>query len=587
MKNNDNLEKEYNGWENLKKAFSYAKKQKKILFLFFLTVIINCIIGAIAPLLSARQLLYMTDGLLNQVLHVSIFILSIEVIRNFVYFFGRKFGQLFHREVMKHLQLDIAREVLKIETSELDKHSSGAIISRLTNDTGRISDIFIQLNFSLSEFVTNIGILFAILVINKYLFLYYLVALLIIFYLEKVRINKYNKLDKQYRKTAEKTTGLVGELVRGVRDIKVLNAGKAFLINLYTKIDEMNQERYRMSTVTRSFGALVDCVRDTLDFLLIVLFIIMIKNNLLSVANAVVVYMYRHRVFNLLTVFSSLLESYKDFNLSAGRVFDIIGNDTYKKEKFGKKHINKIKGDFEFKDVWFSYSDKEPVLKGINFKIKHNSTVSFVGKSGAGKSTIFSLLAKLYEVDKGDILIDGISINELDEDSIRGNISIITQSPYIFNMTIRENLEVVKEGLTEEEMIKACKLACLHDFIMELPDGYDTLVGEGGLTLSGGQRQRLAIARALVQNTEIILFDEATSALDNETQQSIQDAINNMKNEYTILIIAHRLSTVINSDKIMMIDDGTVVASGSHEELLKSNKDYKSLYNYELKKNQD
>jgi len=143
---------------------------------------------------------------------------------------------------------------------------------------------------------------------------------------------------------------------------------------------------------------------------------------------------------------------------------------------------------------------------------------------------------------------------------------------------------IVKDDLTEEEMIEACKLAKLHDFIMTLPDGYDTLVGEGGLTLSGGQRQRLAIARALAQKTEIILFDEATSALDNETQKGIQDAINNMKNEYTILIIAHRLSTVINSDKIMIMDDGKITATGTHEELLKSNKEYKKLYNMELKK---
>jgi ABC-type multidrug transport system fused ATPase/permease subunit len=246
--------------------------------------------------------------------------------------------------------------------------------------------------------------------------------------------------------------------------------------------------------------------------------------------------------------------------------------------------MKKIKGDFELKNVSFAYNKKKKVLKNISFKVKHNQTVGFVGKSGSGKSTIFSLLAKLYDVSEGEILIDGVNINELDRDSIRGNISIITQSPYIFNASIRENLTLVKEGLTEKDMIKACKMACLHDFVMSLPDGYDTLVGEGGMTLSGGQRQRLAIARALVQNTEIILFDEATSALDNETQESIQKAINNMKNKYTILIIAHRLSTIVNSDNIYVINNGKVEASGSHKELLKTNKYYKKLYNLELAK---
>ena len=161
-------------------------------------------------------------------------------------------------------------------------------------------------------------------------------------------------------------------------------------------------------------------------------------------------------------------------------------------------------------------------------------------------------------------------------------MSIITQNPYIFNFSIKENLKLVKENMTDEEMIDVCKTACLHDFIMTLPDGYDTLVGEGGLTLSGGQRQRLAIARALLKKTEIILFDEATSALDNETQNEIQKAINNMKGEYTILIIAHRLSTVIDSDRIIMIEDGKVIDEGTHEKLLKSNEAYQKLYKKEL-----
>ena len=194
------------------------------------------------------------------------------------------------------------------------------------------------------------------------------------------------------------------------------------------------------------------------------------------------------------------------------------------------------------------------------------------------------MISKLYDINSGEILIDGINIDELDEDSIRGNISIITQNPYIFNMTIKENLTSVKDNLSDEEIVKACKLACLHDYIMSLPDGYDTIVGEGGLVLSGGQKQRLAIARALVQNTKIILFDEATSALDNETQKNIQDAINNMKNKYTILIVAHRLSTVINSDRILLVEDGKISAEGTHKELLEQSPTYNKLYKLELEK---
>ena len=304
--------------------------------------------------------------------------------------------------------------------------------------------------------------------------------------------------------------------------------------------------------------------------------------NYLSIANFVIIYMYKDRLLELLSYCSYLIELTKKFNVAATRVFEIIDDEKFKKEIFGNKILDKINGDFEFRDVSFSYNEDKVVLKNINFKIHANETVAFVGKSGSGKSTIFSLLNRLYSIDSGEILIDNININDLTKDSIRNNMSIITQNPYIFNFSIRDNLKLVKDDMTDEEMVEACKLACLHDFIMTLKDGYDTIVGEGGITLSGGQRQRLAIARALLKKTEIILFDEATSALDNETQASIQKAINNMKGEYTILIIAHRLSTVIDSDRIILIDDGKILDEGTHDELIKNNEFYKKLYEKEL-----
>lgn len=577
--------KEYKLIDNLKLSYKYAKYQKKEFILYFIANIFLAVIGAVAPLLSAKQLLKLTDGFLDELIFISVIIFVIEVSNNICSFMARKFAQIFSREVLKHIQIDIAREVLRIETSDLDKKSSGVFIDRLVRDTSRISDIFLSLNMSLTDLVTNIGILAAIFVINKLIFVYFIIAIIIIFILERKKIEKYNKSDKHYRKTAEKTTGLIGELIRGVRDVKVLNASQSFMNKISVQMTDINQERYKMSESLRRYNLLTGTIRDFLDLVLIIIGVLMINNNILSISSLVIIYMYRGRVFNLLSLTTQVMEWVKDFNLSAGRVFEIISGDKFRKEKFGKRHIKKIRGDFEFRDVYFRYDSlKDDVLKGCSFKIKHNETVSFVGKSGAGKSTIFSLLAKLYNYQKGEILIDGIPINELDEDSIRGNISIITQDPYIFNMTIRENFTIVKEDLSEEDMIKACKMACLHDYIMSLPDGYDTLVGEGGLTLSGGQKQRLAIARALIQKTEIILFDEATSSLDNETQNSISEAIHNMKNEYTILIIAHRLSTVINSDRILYIEDGKVKDSGTHEELLKKNKEYKNLYNLELKK---
>lgn len=318
----------------------------------------------------------------------------------------------------------------------------------------------------------------------------------------------------------------------------------------------------------------------------IIILIILIKNNVLTVAVAFALFSYRSTVLtNLMSSVSSLLEECKGFNISSNRVFEIINDKQFKKEKFGKNHLDEVKGNFEFKDVCFSYDNKKNVLDNLNLKIKANKTYGIVGKSGEGKTTMFNLLCKLYNHQSGLITIDGEDITTLDEESIRGNITIINQNPYIFNLSIKDNLKLVKSDVTDEEIYEACNLACLTEFIESLPEKYDTVVGEGGVTLSGGQRQRLAIARALIQKTKIILFDEATSALDNETQNNIQSAINNLKSDYTIVIIAHRLSTIINCDEIFFMKNGKIENNGTHAELLKKCKSYKELYEYEIKSN--
>ncbi len=567
---------------NFKKTWIFVKEDKKYIILFLIFSLILCGISVITPLLSAKMLLYLTDGMFKELLTITIIVLIVELIRNI---FNFLYNILFHKYTLKatsRIQVHIAKEAMKLETAELDNNSSGIFIDRINNDTKEIVNVFSNLGDGLIDVISNIGVLIAIYFINKIMFAYFLLILLIIFILEHIRMKKYFELDKERRKLSEKNTGLVSELIRGSRDIKSLNIENNFLKKAEKKLVESNNENYKMMKVNAKYTFLTGSIQDFSNLFLIMLGTYLCLKNYLSIANFVIIYMYKDRLLELLSYCSYLIELTKKFNVAATRVFEIIDDEKFKKEIFGNKILDKINGDFEFRDVSFSYNEDKVVLKNINFKIHANETVAFVGKSGSGKSTIFSLLNRLYSIDSGEILIDNININDLTKDSIRNNMSIITQNPYIFNFSIRDNLKLVKDDMTDEEMVEACKLACLHDFIMTLKDGYDTIVGEGGITLSGGQRQRLAIARALLKKTEIILFDEATSALDNETQASIQKAINNMKGEYTILIIAHRLSTVIDSDRIILIDDGKILDEGTHDELIKNNEFYKKLYEKEL-----
>lgn len=568
--------------DNLKFAWKYAKDQKKRLIGYILCNIVSIIISIFVPILSARVIVDLTANHFYQVLFISCIILIVELTRNVINYLARYYSQVIYRETFTLVQESLGREILKLENQCIDRNSSGVFIQRLTNDTSKIADIFNVLNRYLSNIITNIGIFGAIFIINKIAFCYLVVMIFCIYMIERKRVVLFNEQDKLFRKKNEKVSGFVGELVRGVRDIKMLNAEESFMNELDRKIVDLNQQRYSMGQTDRNYGFLRNVFVDFGDTGMIFLLVFLIMNHQLEVASALVIHNYMNRVTSIVEWTSMLIERVKDFNLSSSRIFAIIYSSEYSKEKFGHKHLNQIEGNFEFKNVSFAYDDGHKVLDQISFKVKANQTVAFVGKSGAGKSTIFNLLCKMYEVSEGSITIDGVDIQKLDRETIRGNITIISQNPYIFNLTIRDNLKLVKADLTEEEMVEACKMACLHEFIEHLPEGYDTIVGEGGISLSGGQRQRLAIARAFIQKTEIILFDEATSALDNETQASIQKAIDHMKKEYTIFIIAHRLSTVINSDKILFLNDGKIEAEGSHQQLLKTNKNYKKLYEAEL-----
>ena len=572
-----------NFFRNLKFSWNYVKDSKKSILLFLISNLFQIGFSIIAPILSAKIVISLTTNEYMRIINIAVIIFLVDYISDIFGYFISIMGSKIYRETMTEIECDLGRNILMLENKCLDENGSGLFIQRLTGDTSKISTIYANLIRSISEIFKYIGNYIALFLVNKVVFLFQVLFFILIYLLQRKKTRDEKERDKIYRVKNERVSGLVGELVRGARDIKMLNSENDFMNELNSKIDSTNRERYSMNKKTYSWNLFIFHVHDIQNLLMIVLLVLLMKNNIIIPSMALVVYNYSNRLGYATNTINSLFECIRNFNLSCERIIEVMDGVKFKKEKFGKKHIDKIKGDFSFEHVSFSY-DENRVLNDLSFNVKANSTVAFVGKSGVGKSTIFSLLSKMYDINSGKILIDGIDINLLDKDSIRGNITIISQNPYIFNMSIKDNLRLVKSDLTEEDMIGACCVACLDDFIESLPDKYDTIIGEGGLNLSGGQKQRLAIARALVQKTEIILFDEATSALDNVTQEKISSAIRNMKGEYTIMIIAHRLSTIKSADKIFYISDGKVLMEGSHEYLLKNCKEYKKLYNTEINK---
>ena len=341
-----------------------------------------------------------------------------------------------------------------------------------------------------------------------------------------------------------------------------------------TELESLNIKRDWLRTIKAT--------QHLLDFLFVLLSIFFISNKSITVSTFLIIFLYKNKLNALTNAISEIREKIADGNILAKRVFDIIDYESFSKEHYGNININNIKGNIEFRNVEFGYNENA-LFHNLNFKIQANKMIAIVRKSGEGKTSILNLICKNYNVNSGEVLIDGIDINCLFERTIRNCISIVSQSPYIFNLSIKENIELFNPKASDEEIKDVCKKAELAKIIDELPNGYDTIVGENGIKLSGGQKQRLAIARALIKKSKIILFDEATSSLDNSNQEKIKSIIRNLTKDHTVVIVAHRLSTIMDADDIYVLSKHKIVGEGTHQELMNKCEEYQDLYKKEKK----
>lgn len=563
------------------RIFHYFKDEKKLIFLYLITSLILVAINTITPVISAKLMTAITEVALNSMILLAAIYALFHAIDYLIMYFNNRCSAIIQNKVEIKIKEDVSKELFELEMKNFDKEGTGFFANRIDVEPRVLAGIFSNIRYYLISILTSIGVLIFVVYTNPIIGLFLMFSSMINFFIQKNRIKQWEEERKKSNEMHEKYASDFGELIRGIKDIKVLNL-KNFLIAKTTK-EQKEIILYEDSIAKKNerVNVISNYVTLIIKFLFIVLGVALIKYDNLSGASFLIIYMYESRVSYLISNINSLYRYYKDFNLSLERLYEVVDGVKYPKEKYGTKKISNIKGNIKFENVTFSY-DETLVLRNISFSIEEYQTIGIVGKSGAGKSTIINLINKLYDLREGRILIDDHDLSKITEESLRENITTITQNPYIFNMSIKDNLKIANPKASDKEIAEKCKQCALDEYISSLEKGYDTMVGENGVILSGGLKQRLAIARAILKNSKIIMLDEATSSLDNETQDFIHHSIKKIRKDYTILIIAHRLSTVIDCDKILVLNEGKIVGFDTHENLVKNNKYYHNLYKKEL-----
>ena len=483
---------------------------------------------------------------------------------------------------MKSVSMDLYKKIDSLPAKAFEEIGTGEFINRLYTDPDRVMELLQQLiKLLCKSFVIVIVIILAF-NISIILGLEILLFAIIMGLISYKFFPKIKKTQEKIKKESDNYVKVATENITGIREIKSLGIKKNIEKNIFEILNNLFKHQKDIRNYEVTYYSLNNLVYFILQFLIIFTAgYYMIKGHI-AYSIFVMISNYLWRIDEVVESISDFGVNYNKVTVSLKRIGEIVNNELYEDEKFGDIELKNTKGIIEFNDVKFRYSEKEDyTLKGLSMKLEPNKKIAIVGKSGNGKSTIFNLLLRYFDTNIGNITIDGVDIKELSEKSLRNNISIIRQSPFLFNLSILDNFRLVKKNITLAEVRKVCKKAYIDDYIMSLPNKYDTIIGEGGVNLSGGQKQRLAIARTLLLNTKIILFDEATSALDNESQEYIKKTIDELVKDHTIVIVAHRLSTIVDADTIHVIDKGRLAASGTHQELLKTSKIYKGLYNSE------
>ena len=480
-------------------------------------------------------------------------------------------------------------KLLSFDSRFYDANNSGSVILRFFNDSESASSGLIQnIRLFLTKFFSSISLL-CVLIYNSWQLTIVAVGV-VCFLIIPMRIVR-RRVKSIVNRTVTASTSMItlyNETTLGAKVIKSFNLKEYMYQRFYQQANFLFRMGMKMIRDTNWLSPVMHFV-SSLGIAGVLYFgVTLIINGTLTSGEFV---SFLAALIMLYTPLKSIGNNYIQVQgalLALDRIYDLLDYESFESGKNeGTKVLTDIKKDIEFKHVRFTYDGSHDVLKDVSFKINVGQKVALVGNSGGGKTTVCSLITRLYEIKSGQILIDDIDIHDYTLESLRSQVAFVFQDNFLFAGTIRQNILFGKEDASEEEISKALKSAYLDEFVASLPHGLDTEIGERGVTLSGGQKQRLAIARAIIRNAPLVILDEATSALDNRSEKVVQKALDELMKGRTTLVIAHRLSTVHDADVIMVINDGYIVEKGSHEELLKQNGAYAMLYNSQFKSKEE
>ena len=570
-------------------VLDFFKKEKLCLIIFIISTLFMNIIPIVSSIMWANtveslSLNNQSDFFKFLLLWLLLTILVwsiIRLIRGLIY-------NRLEKNFIKNGSIKLYDKILKLPAIAFEEIGVGQLTNRLNGDLEKVISLLSRIIDFISGLIMGIIILIYSFTISIYVGLEFVALAIVMYIFANIYFPKIQKIQEKIAEDSDEFYKNATEDFTGIREIKALGIRESASSRM-NKIIAIKTDKQKSIARTEE---IYNSANNASYFIIELIIFITMGLAVFSQSSTLALFLV---INSIIGRFDYVVETFSDFGLnynkvviSLKRIDEILNNRLYQDEKFGDYKLNDEKISIAFKNVKFKYKkDEDYILKGLSMNLEPNKKIAIVGKSGQGKTTIFNLLLRYFDTEIGSITLNNVDIKDLSEESLRKNISIIRQDPYLFNQSILANFKMIKKGVSLDEVRKVCKKAYIDDYIMSLPKKYNTIIGEGGINLSGGQKQRLAIARTLLKNTKVILFDEATSALDNESQEYIKRTIDELVNTHTIVIVAHRLSTIMDADIIYLIDKGKVLSKGTHKELMNNSTLYKKLYNPELKNNQD